>query len=121
MVKEKDGDLALAQGVENLGKLLLGLETDDGCPSLVQEREEMGRLLLELEREEFGRQSLVLEREDCCLSLVLEVEEMGRLSMVLVKEDILSLVHEKVDKENRGMTGKDMEDIGTDIDYFWRA
>ena len=103
------------------GKLLLGLETDDGCPSLVQEREEMGRLLLELEREEFGRQSLVLEREDCCLSLVLEVEEMERLSLVLVKEDILSLVHEKVDKENRGMTGKDMEDIGTDIDYFWRA
>ena len=38
-----------------------------------------------------------------------------------MKEDILSLVHEKVDKGNRGMTGKDMEDIGTDIDYFWRA
>ena len=36
--------------------------------------------------------------------------------MVLVKEDILSLVHEKVDKENRGMTGKDMEDIGMDIE-----
>ena len=43
--------------------------------------------------------------------------------MVLVKEDVLSLVHEKQkgDKENRVMTGKDMEDIGTDIDYFWRA
>ena len=57
--------------MEDLGKLLLGLETDDGCSSLVQEREEIGRLLLELEREEFGRQSLVLEREDCCLPLVL--------------------------------------------------
>ena len=64
--------------MEDLGKLLLGRETDDGCSSLVQEREDIGRLLLELEREEFGRQSLVLEREDCCLSLALEVEEMGR-------------------------------------------
>ena len=38
---------------------------------------------------------------------------MGRLSWVLVKED---KVHEKADKENRGMTGKDKEDIGMDIE-----
>ena len=43
---------------------------------------------------------------------------MGRLSWVLAKEDNPSLLHEEVDKENKGMagSGKGTADIGTDIE-----
>lgn len=41
---------------------------------------------------------------------------MGRLSWVLAKEDNPSLLHEEVDKENKGMAGKGTADIGTDIE-----